>query len=149
MKKEYTSAPDIQSLRKDIAEACERHQVPDPARWLASIMAGQDPRNMDAPIIDLIRKIEYREFDEEGGTPFPDESEWRELVDHVLSSGLYEHARVPIGESHKAAQKLMEFLHKNQKSITAEIKEVPKRKKPKAITEKDIQRVRKIFNDVF
>lgn len=148
MSEKYTSPDNIQSLRKAIAGVCKHYQVPDPARWLATIMTGQDPRPLDAPILDMVRKIVYREFDEEGGEPFPDTAEWAELVEHVLSSGLYEKARVPLQESHKAAQKLMDFLHKNQKQVTAEITEV-EAKEPADLTDADIIRIRKILNDVF
>ena len=144
MEELYNSPDDITSLRNAIAGVCEYYKVPDPARWLAVLMTGQDPRPMEAPILDMVR----REFDEEGGTPFPDHGEWGAIVDHVLSSGLYENARVPLQDSLKAAQKLMDFLHKHQKQVTAEVQDIS-RTEPSDITDADVIRVRKIFNDVF
>lgn len=147
----YKNPTDLLQLRSSIEDVCREYGVPDPARWLATIMTGNDPRPMDAPIVEMIKKIVYREFEEdEEGDPFPDESEWAALVDHVLSSGLYAKARVPLQDSHKAAQKLMDFLHRQQKSTAMTVKDAtPKYDELPALTDKDVKRVKKIFDDVF
>lgn len=148
MADDFNIADSLPKLRNAVSQACQHYGVPNPALFHAAVMAGKDPRPMEPPLVALVRKIAHREFDEDGGDPFPTEDEWRDLEQEVLGSGLYTFAPVSLQESHKAAHKLMDFLHKNQKQITADIKDA-EMEEPADLTDADIIRVRKILDDVF
>jgi hypothetical protein len=144
---EYTIPRDVEDLKRAITDVCQKYKVPNVASFLATIMSGVDPRNIEPPWMVKVKKIVYREFDEEGGPPYPSHAEWDDLVPDWFS-GQYNAYPVDLKTSVDAAKKLMDFVHKNQKMITAQV-EAAENREPEDITEEDILRVRKIFNDVF
>lgn len=92
----------------------ERGSMPV-GEWLATVMSGLDPRPINSPLYDLVRKSAMREYT--GGDPrFTDEE--CELIRHlVLETDEYKHARVTLDQSMSAANKLMDFLHAKMKAV--------------------------------
>lgn len=138
------------SLREAIAGVCQSEGVPNPAAWLAHVMAGRDPRPMQSPLIQIVRKIAYRAFD--GGSDLPDQDEWTAIVEHVLGSGLYESARVGLRESQSAAQELMKYLHARRRDIQAAVSaevNLTEKTAPAPLSPSEIAEFKKIFEDVF
>lgn len=105
----------LHKLMEDVERVSKRQGSPSPGEFLATVMSGQDPRPMDSPLYELVRKIALREFT--GGDPHPSEEEWTTIQTMVLDSDLYKASRVPIEQSLTAAQKLMEYLHAKMKAV--------------------------------
>jgi hypothetical protein len=140
---------DFDGLLNAIDGVCRAKGIPDPARWLASIMAGRDPRPMETPLVEMMRKIVFRQFDDPPGDPMPTEDEWQAMVDHVLGSGLYDRAPVDLRASQAAATKLMDHLHSKRQEIRADISGVVGPREAIPLTTDEIHAFREMFDDVF
>jgi hypothetical protein len=106
---------------------------------------------MDAPLVDMVRKIAYRAFDDDpGADDMPTPDEWEAIVQHVLGSGLYEAARVPLRDSQAAATQLMQYLHSRRQELRAAVTATTVTTgPPPPLTDDEIKSFRKLFNDVF
>ena len=147
----YKNPTNLIDLRQSVESICRKYKVPDPARFLASLMSGIDPRPVDAPIKQMIQQIVHQDSADSDvfKLRLPDEHEWKTIVAHVLKSGNYEHDTIGVQESLKAAQKLMDFLHKQQKSSVSDSDVSTLEYHISEITEDDVKRVKEIFDDVF
>lgn len=85
----------------------------DPAEFLASIVAGIDPRPIKSALYKLVKQID----ESVGVDGLPDATDWSMIKHLVLDSGCYTHERVDISTSMNAALKLIEFLHPKQKAV--------------------------------
>jgi hypothetical protein len=113
-----------------------------PGAFLASVMSGYDPREVDSPLFTLVKKISFRDL--EGGENFPTPEEWLAVSEEILSGG-YERARVPVEQSQRAAEKLMEFLHAKMKAVelSGQVETVVK---VEPLTGEELERFRERFN---
>ena len=115
LNKKAVQLEQLQRLISDVERVTIEKGSPAPGEFLASVMSGFDPRNIESPLYDIVRKISLREFT--GGDPLPTMGEWTEISSIVLSDSQYRKARVPIEQSLQAAQRLMDFLHAKMKAV--------------------------------
>lgn len=99
------------NIRKMIQSVCGDDLTAEPAKFLASLMAGRDPRERESDLYRLIKQIR----DEERK---PKKDEWTRICQMVLYTDLYRPVPVSLDESHKAARQLMEYLHAKKKSVS-------------------------------
>jgi hypothetical protein len=98
---------DSKELFAEIEQICKEGGVDEPARFLASVMTGSDPREPVSPLYRMFLKI---------GEDPPTPGQWRELRDLVLGDPAYKPTRVSFTASAKAAKSLLEYLHPKLKS---------------------------------
>lgn len=105
----------LRRLIDDVDRVATEKGIPAPGEFLAMIMAGQDPRPMDSPLYELVKRIQFREF--AGGDAYPTPAEWSDIIDMVLNSDEYRRSRIGIEQSLRASEKLMEYLHAKMKAV--------------------------------
>lgn len=115
---EYNIPKSIAELREQLERTLLQLGIPSSMVFLTSIMAGRDPRPMEAPIKEMVRKPHMEFLDGTRETPHPTDDEWLEISDHVLSSGLYDQARVGLRESVAAAKEVTKYTTATQKHET-------------------------------
>ena len=147
MSKKLNIPTSLSDLRSAVAGLAGSLGVNDPARGLVEIAAGRDPRNIESPLVDMVRKISYRAFD--GGDPYPTPDEWQWLSDHVLNSGLYKKARVTVEMSFQAYKELMKYLHPTQASKAATIDVGQARGEVEPLNEGEIEVFAKKYRELF
>lgn len=96
-------------IKEQIDEVCEINGISEPLNFLASLMAGKDPRST-SKIWDLIQVIEDENFGD-----VPTDEQWEEVIQIVRSQ--YEPEPVDLLTSQKAANTLAEYRHSKRKSI--------------------------------
>ena len=106
---EYTIPKSIAELKEQLERILLQLGIPSSMAFLTSVMAGRDPRPMEAPIKEMVRKPHMEFLDGARETPNPTDDEWLEISDHVLSSGLYDQARVPFRDSVFAAKEVARY----------------------------------------
>lgn len=99
-----------ESLKQRINSLCKQTNTPLPAEFLASVMAGIDPRKEEGSLYKLINKIAL-------SGKRPNKEQWNIICDIVLSSDAYMKDRVDSVTSIKAAEKLIEFLEPKLKAV--------------------------------
>ena len=99
------------NIRDMIYSVCGDGIAAEPAKFLASLMAGKDPRDKDSKLYQLIKQI--RDEDRK-----PKRDEWITICNMVLATDLYRPVPVSLTDSHKAASQLMEYLHAKKKSVS-------------------------------
>ena len=114
--KPKTQLDQLQRLIREVDRVSADMDVPPPGEFLATVMAGRDPRDMDSPLYTLVQKIALRAF-QTGQNDMPEESEWAAIKSLVLETDHYRQARVSIEQSIQAATKLMEYLHAKMKAV--------------------------------
>lgn len=95
--------------KDEIDAICAAKGAKEPLEFLASLMAGHDPRQLSEVYI-MAETIE----DENFGDP-PDAEQWEELL--ALIKRLYKYEKVPVGISKAAATTLAEYQHAKRKSV--------------------------------
>lgn len=95
--------------KEAVAAVCAARGLKEPLEFLASLMAGQDPREL-SHIYTMAEAIE----DDNYGDP-PDAEQWEELLTLIRTQ--YKHAPVPVGISKAAATELAQYQHPKRKSI--------------------------------
>lgn len=93
----------------EIDEICSAKGAKEPLEFLASLVAGHDPRLLSDVYI-MASNIEEDNF----GDP-PDPEQWEELLQLIKRQ--YKHSPVPVGISKSAATTLAEYQHAKRKSI--------------------------------
>lgn len=96
-------------IEEQVSEVCEAQGVSEPLNFLASIMAGKDPRAISR-VWELVQAIEEENFGD-----VPTDDQWEELISIVEKD--YEPAPVDLITSQKAATTLAEYRHPKRKSI--------------------------------
>jgi len=114
--KHSTQMNQLQRLIKEVDTVASDKGSPAPGEFLARVMAGEDPRPIDAPLYALVKRIAFREFSGQGDA-YPTPDEWSLITEVVLSTDEYKQARVGVEQSLRAAEKLMEYLHAKMKSV--------------------------------
>jgi hypothetical protein len=99
-----------ESLKQRINNLCKQTNTPLPAEFLASVMAGIDPRKEEGSLFKLINKIAL------SGRQ-PTREQWEMVCDIVLSTDAYMKDRIDSVTSIKAAEKLIEFLEPKLKAV--------------------------------
>lgn len=112
--KHTTQYHQLQSLIEQVDGTTKELGGQLPGAFLASIMSGYDPREIDSPLFTITKKISFRDL--EGGENFPTKEEW-DAISTIILSGGYEKTRVPVEHSQRAAERLMEFMHAKMKAI--------------------------------
>ena len=98
------------NLAQDLGEYCDDTGTPDPGRFLAEIMGGQDPRpGSTSKLWELINKFRNEDI--------PDEYTWGEIKSLVLSDDRYRRNFVDIDQSIKAAERLAEYMYAKRKAV--------------------------------
>lgn len=129
----------LDTLREQVNQLCERVDVPNPGEFLASIMAGVDPRPRRPLLHKLVERLD--------GYP-PEDDEWEDIEDLILNSGLYDKQPVDIKESISAADKLMDFLHAKLKAIEIQ-QEVSMSVQVAPLTRKEAEMFEEIWRERF
>ncbi len=101
---------DDEDIEKKIKKLCRKHKVVEPLEFLAQIAAGKDPRYI-SDLFDRVIAIE-----EQYGDDVPDEWDWLEIKEVIKER--YKHFLVPVNESTKAANQLLEYSHAKKKQVT-------------------------------
>lgn len=126
-------------IKEQIDEVCDANGISEPLSFLASLMAGKDPRSK-SEIWDLIQVIEDENFGDA-----PSDEQWSEVVKIVEKE--YEQEPVDLMTSQKAANTLAEYRHSKRKSIELTTGggniEVPE------LTDKEFDMFEEWFNDQF
>lgn len=94
----------------EISEFCDSEGVANPARFLAEVMAGKDPRNRVSRLWEIVTRAENE------NRRFTD-AESEEIRGLVLSNDAYRGELVSLTESIKAAEKLCEYLYAKKKAL--------------------------------
>lgn len=126
-------------IKEQIDEVCEASGISEPLSFLASLMAGKDPRSTSR-IWALVQVIEDENFGD-----VPTDEQWEEIVKLVEAE--YEPEPVDLITSQKAANTLAEYRHPKRKSIELTSEggnmEVPE------LTEGEFDAFEAWFNDQF
>jgi len=97
-------------LAQELGKYCDDTGAPDPGRFLAELMAGQDPRpGQTSRLYQLVKRGRNEE------TPEPED--WAEIVEIVTSDDRFMRDFVPADVSFQAATKLMDFLYAKRKAV--------------------------------
>jgi len=97
-------------LANDLDGWLDESGTPDPGRFLAMVMAGQDPRT-GTDVSELWALVN------QNADRRPSKADWDRIVAIVLSDDRYQRDFVSSEESLKAAKTLMEFLYAKRKAI--------------------------------
>jgi len=97
------------SLDKKVEDLCDKHGVVEPLEFLTQVAAGQDPRYV-SDLYDKIKAIEH-----EYGDELPDDWDWLEIKEIIKER--YKHFVVPLAESHKAMNQILEYTHAKKKQV--------------------------------
>jgi len=144
--KQKTQLEQLAKLVEEVDDVCLETGTPSPGAFLATVMAGEDPRPVESELFKLVKRIAYRDL--MGGDPFPSKEEWLELVSIVLGSDAYVKTPLDASMSVRAAEKLMDFLHAKMKAVelsgatTHLVKVEP-------LTAEEVDLFRERFNDEF
>jgi len=131
------------TLREMIIDAVgEGSLVSEPAKFLAALMAGKDPRQKSSELYRLMKQINDDERQ-------PNEDEWIEMKELVLYTDLYRPAPVSLDESAKAAKELMAYLHAKLRSTTVKGKIAHKHVVYKDLSPDEIEEFETWFTDQF
>lgn len=133
---------DSKRVREAIEAICKDDILSEPAKFLASLMAGIDPRGKDSRLYRFIKQI--RDEDR-----LPNDAEWRKLCNLVLSTDLYRPVPVGLADSHNAAKQLMEYLYGKKKAISVRGKVAHKHIVIKPLTPEEIETFEEWFNSEF
>ena len=114
--KHKTQLNQLQRLIDAVDSVASDMGSPPPGEFLATVMAGTDPRPIEAPLYALVKRIAFREFSGQGDA-FPTPEEWSMITETVLSTDEYKQSRVTLDQSLRASERLMEYLHAKMKSI--------------------------------
>ena len=123
------------TVEEQIAEICQKENIPSPLEFLTQIMNGKDPRR----ISEIYRLVLYLE-DEYGEDP-PDIWDWLELTELIKRE--YRFSIVEIGKSQDAAKQLMEYTHPKRKSVEKTV--TNKASEASEITRKEARILKKVF----
>ena len=96
-------------LIKAIGDICDKHNLPEPALFLAEVMAGKDPRE---PVSRLYKAVDAVT---EGERPTADQ--WQAIRDMVLNDPAFMPRRLDADTSIKAAERLVDYMHPKLKAI--------------------------------
>lgn len=96
---------DLETIISEIEAACPEGETP--ARFLASVMAGIDPRADVSPLYRAVLAA---------GEGVPSQAAWEEIRSLVLRDPAYKPGRVTFKDSAKAARVLLEYLYPKLKS---------------------------------
>ena len=129
------------SLKRDIARVMEEKAIGSPTEYLATVMAGEDPRIDDTALLDLVQKIQERGLDE-----VPTLDEWLIIQDIIISNQRYQKILLPIEHSNKAAEILTKQLLAAQKE-TKQQTQVDANIKVGKLTKKEVRKFKKIFEE--
>ena len=95
-------------LVRNVKATCLRYGIPEPDQFLAEVMSGRDPRQDVSDLFEIVKGIARDRL--------PDEDEWALICGIVLGNPEYRPARVPVGTSIAAAQKLVDHLYPRLKA---------------------------------
>lgn len=133
---------DSKKVREAIEAVCNDDILGEPAKFLASLMAGIDPRGKDSKLYRTIKQI--RDEDRK-----PSNSEWRQICNLVLSTDMYRPVPVGLAESSQAAKQLMEYLYGKKKSVSVRGKVAHKHVILKPLTPDEIEEFEVWFTSEF
>lgn len=102
----------LDDLKDRVAALCKETDVPEPGEFLASLMAGTDPRKRYGLLYTYTKRL----VKDQGPDEPPGADDWDFIRDLILDSGFYEPEPVALEQSIKAAEKLMDFLHAKLKA---------------------------------
>lgn len=98
------------TLKQRINNLCKQTNTPLPAEFLASVMAGIDPRKEEGSLYKLVNRIAL-------SGKRPNKEQWETICEIILSTDAYMKDRVDSATSIKAAEKLIEFLEPKLKAV--------------------------------
>lgn len=125
------------SLYRDVHKVMQDRSIGSPAEYLATVMAGDDPRIDSSELLDIVDGVQDRGLDE-----LPTLDEWIVICDIIRNNEMYTRNLVPIEHSNKAAEILSKHIYsqktENQTKIDAKVEIVP-------LSKKEIKKFKKIF----
>lgn len=129
------------SLYRDIGRVMDEKGIGSPAEFLATVMAGEDPRVDDSSLLDIIEEVQERGLD-----ALPTLDEWILITELIRNNEYYAGRMVPIEYSNKAAEILAKHLYaqktENKTQVDAKVEIAP-------LTKKEIKKFQKVFEKEF
>ena len=114
-KKNETMKLKMEDIENVLASVGVNDEVANPARYLATLMIGVDPREGTSRLYKFIKKISDRDDE-------PSFDEWLNIKEMVLHSGLYSRQFVSLETSADAAKTLIKYVYAKKRAVTIEDK---------------------------
>jgi hypothetical protein len=134
-------------LATEVLKVCKANKAPGPVEFMASVLAGIDPRKDLSELFELVRDIQER-IDTDLDVK-PTAHEWDMVYELITKSGLYERQPVHLKESLDVAKELTKYLHPqlSKQQVQSQILQV--QVKPVELSDDQLDKVLDWFDDTF